>query len=102
MESSVNNKKQDQAAPPKSWLLESILVTVLCFLPFGIVAIVYASKVESLFYAGRVEEAGEASRNARKWTKVAFWVGIGCYLLIVAYVYALGYALPKMLLGVPA
>ena len=31
--------------PPKSWLVESILVLLFCCLPFGIVGVVYASKV---------------------------------------------------------
>ena len=38
--------------PPKNWLVESILVTVLCCLPFGIAGIVNASKVEVLFLSG--------------------------------------------------
>jgi len=37
-----NNQK-----PPKSWLVESILVTLFCCLPFGIAGIVNASRVES-------------------------------------------------------
>ena len=36
----------------KSYLAESILITVLCCLPFGIVGIVYASKVSGLVAAG--------------------------------------------------
>jgi hypothetical protein len=70
--------------PPKSWLLESILVTVLCCLPLGIVGIVNATKVESRFYAGDIAGANQASADAGKWTKIAlivaaiFWV---CYLL---------------------
>lgn len=34
---------------PKTWLVESILVTCLCCLPFGIVGIVNATKVESAY-----------------------------------------------------
>ncbi|WP_419184195.1 DUF2752 domain-containing protein [Xiashengella succiniciproducens] len=40
--------------PPKTWLGESILVTIFCCLPFGIAGIVNASKVESRFYAGEI------------------------------------------------
>lgn len=82
----VQNKRvREPGAPPKTWLVESILVTVLCCLPLGIPAIVYASKVESLFYAGHAEEAEQASRTAGKWTKIAFWVGIAFYVLIAVY-----------------
>src|SRR4029079_6010877 len=40
-----------QNRPPKSWLAESILVTLFCCMPFGIAGIVNASRVESRFYA---------------------------------------------------
>ena len=63
-------------APPKTWLLESILVTLLCCLPFGIVGIVNASKVESRFYAGDYDGAFKASEEAKKWTTIGFWFGI--------------------------
>lgn len=69
--------------PPKSWLLESILVTLFCCLPFGIAGIVNASRVESRYYAGDIEGAMRASQEAGKWTKVAFWLGIVGVLLYV-------------------
>lgn len=62
--------------PPKSWLVESILVTLFCCLPFGIAGIVNASRVESRFYAGDVEAANRASANAKKWTLWALGLGI--------------------------
>ena len=72
---------------PKTWLAESILVTIFCCLPFGIVGIVHASKVDSAFNAGNYEEADRASREAKKWLMIGFWIGvviIGLYLLFVA------------------
>lgn len=69
--------------PPKTWLTESILVTLLCCMPFGVVGIVNAAKVESRFYAGDIEGANRYSAEAGKWTKVSFWIGI---LVIVLYV----------------
>jgi|LakMenEpi03Aug12_release.lakeMendotaPanAssembly.Ray.scaffolds.fasta_scaffold595458_2 hypothetical protein len=62
--------------PPKSWLVESILVTLFCCLPFGIAGIVNASKVESRFYAGDIDGSNRSSEEAAKWTKIGFWVGI--------------------------
>lgn len=53
---------------PKTWLAESILVTLFCCLPFGIVGIVKASNVSSAFKAGRYAEAEAASKSAKKWT----------------------------------
>lgn len=82
---------------PKTWLVESILVTLFCCLPFGIVGIVNAAKVNSLYASGNIEAAQQASATAAKWTKIGFIVGI-----VVIIVYAIGYgvmlksALPDM------
>ncbi|QRX63055.1 DUF4339 domain-containing protein [Dysgonomonadaceae bacterium zrk40] len=75
---------------PKSWLVESILVTILPFLLcssflslLGIIAIVYAAQVESFFNRGDYAAAVEASRAAGKWTRIAMWIAIGWVLLII-------------------
>lgn len=67
---------QNRQEPPKTWLLESILVTLFCCLPFGIAGIVNASKVETRFYAGDLEGAERYSKEAQKWTQVSFIVGL--------------------------
>lgn len=70
--------------PPKTWLAESILVTLFCCLPFGIVGIVKASNVSSLWQAGRFEESRLASAAAKKWTVIGFFVGIAVSVLYIA------------------
>jgi len=62
--------------PPKTWLVESILTTLFCCMPFGIAGIVNASKVESLYYSGNVKAANQASANAKKWTMISLWIGL--------------------------
>ncbi len=64
-------------AKPKNWILESILVTLFCCLPLGIVGIVNASKVDSKYASGDYAGAQKASEDAAKWTKIGFFVGIG-------------------------
>jgi len=66
-------------------LWQSIVVTLLCCLPFGVVAIVYAAKVDSLKRTGQIPEAMAAAANSRKWCNISViaWfavIGIG-YLL---------------------
>lgn len=68
---------------PKTWMVESILVTICCCLPLGIVGIVNASKVSSLFVAGDFEGAQRASEEAAKWTKIGFFTGL---VLLVLYI----------------
>lgn len=70
-------------APPKNWLIESILVTILCCLPLGIVGIVYASKVDTLWSTGQREAAYKASQEAGKWVKLGAILGL---IVIVLYI----------------
>ena len=67
---------KEKPKPPKTYLTESILVTVFCCLPFGVIGIVNASMVESKYYSGDVEGAMRASQEAKKWTDIGFWVGL--------------------------
>ena len=71
---------------PDNYLVQSILATVFCCLPFGIVGIVYASQVDSKWAGGDFAGATEASDNAKKWTNISVilgLVGLGLYLLLV-------------------
>ncbi|MFT4127589.1 MAG: CD225/dispanin family protein [Gordonia sp. (in: high G+C Gram-positive bacteria)] len=61
----------DRPAPaikPDSNLVWGILTTVLCCVPLGVVAIVYAAKVDKLWLLGDVEGARKASAAARNWS----------------------------------
>lgn len=77
-------------APPKNWLIESILVTLFCCLPLGIVGIVHATKVDTLWTSGQREEAYKASKEAGKWTKLGAIIGA---VVIVLYVIMLFFGL---------
>lgn len=57
-------------------LWQSIVVTLLCCLPFGVVSIVYAAKVNGLKQAGLYEEARQAAANSRKWTNISVICGL--------------------------
>ena len=78
------------SAPPKNWLIESILVTLFCCLPFGIAGIVFAAQVNSKYAAGDYAGAQKASQDAAKWTKIGFFVGIGVIILYMIAVFGLG------------
>lgn len=52
---------------PDNHLVWAILSTIFCCLPFGVVSIVYAAQVESLYLQGRYEEAVDKSNKAFKW-----------------------------------
>ena len=72
-----------QPPMPDTYMVWAVLVTVFCCLPFGIVSIVKASQVSSLYSQGRYQEAVAASEAAKKW---AIWSAIaGVVLSIIGF-----------------
>ena len=74
---------------PKNYLVESILVTVFCCLPLGIVAIVNASAVNGAYENGNYAEAEQKSADAKKWMTwglIAGAVGIALYVIFFVLV----------------
>jgi interferon-induced transmembrane protein len=74
----------------ENWLVEAILVTLLCCLPFGVVGIIFAAQVNTKQQAGDMEGAEKSRREAAKWTKLGFWIGLGVILLYVLFVFVMG------------
>lgn len=75
---------------PKNYLVESILVTIFCCLPFGIAGIVFASQVNSKFASGDFEGAQRASADAKKWMKWGLFSGIAIVVLYAIFVFLIG------------
>lgn len=76
--------------PPKNYLIESILVTIFCCLPFGIVGIVFAAQVNAKFDVGDYEGAVKASQEAKKWVTLAFASGLLIAFFYLIFMLALG------------
>jgi len=76
---------------PTNYLVPAILTTILCCLPFGIVSIVYSSKVDSLWAQGRCQEALDSARKARNWAWAAGICGFvgGCAYAGIVFLGAL-------------
>ncbi|MDY3554434.1 CD225/dispanin family protein [Gemmata sp. JC717] len=73
-----------RGTPPPNYLVQSILVTLCCCLPFGIVAIVYAAQVNSKWQSGDSAGARRASDAAKMWSWIGFGIGIVANLIGVA------------------
>lgn len=71
-----------------NYLVQSILVTLCCCLPFGVVAIIYAAQVSTKQQAGDIAGAMLASQNAKKWCWVALAVGLVTSLIGVVIQFA--------------
>jgi hypothetical protein len=59
-----------------TWLWQSILATIFCCQPLGIVAIVFAAQAQSAVSSGDARTAREKAATARTWTLVAVGVGL--------------------------
>jgi len=69
--------------PPDNNMVWAILSTVLCCLPLGVVAIVKANQVHTLWFQGFHAEAQKAASEARKW---AMWSAISTGIFLLLYV----------------
>jgi hypothetical protein len=75
---------QPAGAPPPNYLVWSILTTLFCCLPLGVVSIVFAAQVNSKWAAGDVNGALESSRKAKLFAIISASIG-----LVVVVVYAI-------------
>lgn len=74
---------QPQHPPlPDNYLVWSIVVTALCCLPTGIVAIVYSAKVNGLHRNGQYQDAKDAAKTAKSWIYGSVALGIGIGILV--------------------
>jgi hypothetical protein len=72
--------------PPQKidpWLWQSIVATLLCCLPAGVVGIIFAAQANSAMTAGNWVEAQKKAGQAKTWTLVAVGLGV---VLIIAWV----------------
>ena len=68
-------------APIPNYLVQSILVTLCCCLPLGIVGIIFAAQVNSKLAVGDVAGATEASSKARLFCWLGFGLGLAAIII---------------------
>jgi hypothetical protein len=65
-----------------NYLVQSILVTLCCCLPLGVVAIIFSAQVNSKLAAGDIAGAQDASNKAKLFCWIA--VGLGLVGIIIS------------------
>jgi len=73
---------------PDNLMVWSILVTLLCFLPTGIVAIIYSNKVDGLWALKDYEGAQQAANSAKTWCLISLGLAIAAWLFAIFAFYA--------------
>lgn len=98
MENNFENTPQNNGfnnpMPPKpdNQLVMAIITTICCCLPFGIVSIVKAAKVNSLYAAGAYAEAAAAAADAKKWWTIGLIVGLVINIIYFIFYFVVGIA----------
>jgi preprotein translocase subunit Sss1 len=83
MSGKPENVSEYPLKPPKTWMLESILVTLLCCMPIGIIGLIFAAQVRSKYYKGNLVGAHVASQIAQ----TCFIVSLICGIIgIIGYI----------------
>lgn len=68
---------------PANNLVWGILTTIFCCLPLGIVSILQANKVDTLYSRGMYSEAADAANKAKKWAVYALVAGLSFWFIYV-------------------
>ena len=74
---------------PVNWvpyLILSIISTLCCCLPFGVVGIIFSAKINSAMLAGNLEEAQNNAKMARIWIIVSFAIGLLTWLIYMVLI----------------
>lgn len=80
------SQQQNEPMPfkPDNHLALAIITTICCCLPFGIVGIVKASKVNSLYLSKQYAAAQQAADEAKKWSIIGIVIGLIWEVIVFA------------------
>ena len=83
------------SAPPPPvnqtpYLIWAILVTIFCFLPLGIPAIVYAAKISSALSAGNYQLAVDSAKKSKMFSIIGACIGAALIIIWIVAVVCIG------------
>ena len=87
------NNQGNVPVKPNNYLALSILTTVACCMPLGVVSLIKSTKVDGLYHQGRYQEAEETSKSAKNWALagiITYVVIIVIYILVIFLASAAG------------
>lgn len=82
-----NKLEQSNITDPQeipSYLFWAVLST-LCFIPFGLVAVFHAAQVKALVKVGAYSDALIKSKKARKWCWLSLFAGLISFLVVTIW-----------------
>lgn len=75
---------QQPPLKPNNHMALAIITTVCCCLPFGIVGIVKASQVNSLYLSRQYAAAQKSADDAKKWSIIGIIIGVVIWVIYMA------------------
>lgn len=72
---------------PTTWLWQAIAVTLCCSPIFGVIGIIFAARVNSLYYSGLYEESEKSSKKAKMWVIIGFVFGIVATIVYTIWIF---------------
>ena len=78
------------ARPPRAYLGWSLVATIACFLPLGLITLYFGLRTNRAIVEGRLDDATHDSRVTRRWLVVTAIVGGVGYLVIASVFVLLG------------
>lgn len=79
----LSSQNDQPAERPPNYLIQSILLTLCCCLPGGIVALVFSVKANSMAEAGDMDAAWETAKKAKLWCWISLGVGLVVQLISI-------------------
>ena len=70
---------------PDNHMALAIVTTVCCCLPLGIVAILKANNVNTLYALGQYDAAVNASEEANKWSYIGIGLAVVGWILYIVF-----------------
>lgn len=69
---------------PSTWWLISLITVFIC-LPFGIVGLLRAYRIQDLYHEGKIAEARVMSQDTGRLIKIGIACGLLLYLMLLAF-----------------
>lgn len=76
--------------PPRDYFNYAVLLTILCCVPLGLVALYYSAMSRVAIRDGNIAEASRVSSKARLWVRITFTVGVCWWGLFTVALVMLG------------
>jgi len=81
------NNQGNLPAKPNNYLALSIITTVMCCMPLGIVSIIKSTKVDGLYHEGKYQEAEETSKSAKNWAMAGIISAVVFTVLYILFIF---------------